>query len=67
MPQRLIYTYELFSKAFPWIVGATVNAIGFTDAILRVGITCVSMLAGALFVHYLKPIIVKKINRLKKN
>ena len=67
MPDRLICAYDAFIKIFPWLVGLAVNFISFGDAVLRIMVTCVSMLSGALVVHYFKPIIVKRVTRLKKN
>ncbi|MBD0822662.1 hypothetical protein [Aestuariibaculum marinum] len=58
--------YDLCAKAFPYLVGLAVNFLTFQEALLRVVVTCISMLSGAVFVHYLKPIVVKRIDRLKK-
>lgn len=66
MPERLIHLYEGFSRAFPWIIGLAVNFISFQDAFFQVLVTCVSMVSGAVSVHFLKPTIVALIMKFKK-
>ncbi len=66
MSQRVMFRYELYVKAFPYVIGIGVNFLTFKDFLIRVSVTCFSMLAGALFVHYLKPAIVNKIDSLKE-
>jgi len=66
MPQKIIILVEYISRLFPYALGLSVS-VSIGDIAVKILVTCVSMLAGALFVHYLKPIIIKRINRLKKN
>lgn len=67
MSDKLIHIYEGFSKLFPYILGLSVNFISFGDALLRTIVTCISMLSGAIVVHYLKPVVIRLIDKLKKN
>jgi hypothetical protein len=66
MPERLIQTYELFARLFPYVLGLFVS-VGYQDDLAKLIITPISMLLGALLVHFFKPIIVRWINKLKKN
>ena len=66
MSDKMIYIYEGFSKTLPYAIGLGVNLISFQDALIRIITTCISMLVGAVAVHYLKPFIISKIDKLRK-
>jgi len=66
MISRLIFMYESFSKVFPYILGLTVS-VSYQNELAKLIITPISMLLGALLIHYFKPVILYWINKLKKN
>lgn len=54
------------AKAIPYVIGLGVNFLTYQDAFFQVLVTCVSMVSGAVAVHFLKPVIVRNLLKLKK-
>ena len=66
MISRLIFMYESFSKVFPYILGLTVS-VSYQNELAKLIITPISMLFGALLIHYFKPVVLRWVSKLKKN
>jgi hypothetical protein len=62
----LISLTEGTEKFVPYLLGLMIG-LPFIDALLKITVTALAMVIGKVFMHFVAPIIIKKIEGLKKN